>query len=96
MKIEEAIEICNEADGPEAYLPALSVMDMLKQLNEESSYEGYAKAFSDISYARLSSKRQTEVSQEKKDRVKALREEIKKGIKDLNNQFFFQSTEGNA
>jgi len=93
-KIEKAIDICNEPDGPDAYLPALlSDRTMLTELIKENSYEGYARAFPAISYARLSSKRQENVPAEKKDKVKALREEMKKGIKDLTNQFFFQPTE---
>ena len=93
-KIDEAIEICNEVDGPEAYLPALvSDRTMIEELMKESSYEGYGEAFFKISFVRLSSKRQADVSSEKKDRVKALREEVKKAIKDLTNQFFFQSAE---
>lgn len=93
-KIEKAIDVCNEPDGPEAYLPALiSDRIMLTELMKENSYEGYVKAFSDISYTRLSSKRQVDVPQAKKDMVKALREEMKKGIKDLTNQFFFQPIE---
>ncbi len=93
-KIEKAIDICNEPDGPEAYLSALlSDLDMLGKLMQEASYEGYARALSGISYARLSSKRQPDVPEIKKDSVKALREEMKKGIKDLNAQFFFQPIE---
>lgn len=94
LKIEEAIEICSEDDGPMAYLPALiSDRELIVALMKESSYEAYAQAFSNISFARLSSKRQAEVSQYKKDKVKALRDEVKKGIKDLTGQFFFQSPE---
>ncbi|NLJ96076.1 MAG: UvrD-helicase domain-containing protein [Clostridiales bacterium] len=92
-KNKEAIDICNETDGPSAYITALlSDRELINELMKKTSYEGFAEAFSKISYARLSSKRQ-EVSQEKKDKVKALRDEVKKGIKDLNTQFFFQSPE---
>lgn len=92
-KNKEAIDICNETDGPASYITALlSDRELIEELAKEATYEGFAKAFSDISYARLSSKRQ-EVSQEKKDKVKALRDEVKKGIKDHNSQFFFQSPE---
>ncbi len=93
-KIETAIEICNEADGPSAYLPALlSDSEMLIGFMNIKSYEDYSKALSDISFARLSSKRQNEVDQSKKDRVKGLRDEMKKGIKDLVASFFFQPIE---
>lgn len=90
-KIEEAIDICNDADGPSAYLPALvSDHQMILELMSMTTYEEYANAFSNISYSRLSSKKQEEVPGYKKDRVKSLRDEMKKGIKDLSSSFFFQ------
>ena len=93
-KTESAIDICNEPDGPSAYLPALlSDRDMINKLTEADSYGGYGEAFSDISFARLSSKRQPDVPDTKKDRVKGLRDEMKKGIKDLVAGFFFQPIE---
>ena len=93
-KIETAIEICNEPDGPSAYLPALiSDRDILTELLKGVSYEGYGELLSEITFTRLSSKRQTEVAQVKKDRVKGLRDEMKKGIKDLVAGFFFQPIE---
>jgi len=93
-KAEIAIEICNDSDGPAAYLPALlDDLRILSGLSKLTSYEDYAKALSDISYMRLSSKRQTEVSEVKKDKVKSLRSEIKKGIGDLISSFFFQTTD---
>ncbi|TAH70622.1 MAG: helicase, partial [Anaerolineaceae bacterium] len=50
-KINRAIDICNETDGPAAYLPALiSDRDILSSLMKQGTYEDYAKAFSDISY----------------------------------------------
>ncbi|NLO09070.1 MAG: UvrD-helicase domain-containing protein, partial [Clostridiales bacterium] len=93
-KIEAAIAVCNESDGPEAYLPALiSDRKMLSGLMNIDSYEGYGTVLSDISYTRLSSKRQPDVAEHKKDRVKGLRNEMKKGIKDLTSSFFFQPIE---
>ena len=93
-KIDLAIDICNEADGPAAYLPALiSDREMLSGLMNIDSYEGYGAVLSDISYTRLSSKRQNDVPESKKNRVKGLREEMKKGIKDLTSSFFFQPVE---
>ncbi len=93
-KNEEAIAICGEADGPAAYLTALlSDRELVSRLKEAGSYREYAELFAQISYARLSSKKEEGVSQYKKDNVKLLREELKKGIKDLSGQFFYQSPE---
>lgn len=91
-KNKTAIQICLEPDGPNAYLAALqSDKSLISRLLQAGSYEAYAAMFSGITYDRLSSKREEGVSQVKKEEVKALREEIKKGLKDLTNQYFFQS-----
>ncbi len=93
-KNQEALSLCNESCGPAAYLPALlSDAELLEGLSACSSYDEQVKSFMNISFARLSSKKQDEVSEEKKEQVKALREEMKKGIKELVNQFFFQMPE---
>lgn len=93
-KNTKAIEICNSSGGPSAYLPALlSDREFLSQFDNNNTYEDFADAFSRISYARLSSKKEEGVLPQRKDRVKALRDEVKKGLKDLTNQFFFQEPE---
>lgn len=92
-KNQEALELCNEAGGPAAYLPALiSDSDLLSELCCARTYEECAALFQEIAFARLSSKKE-EVEAWKKEKVKALREEVKKGLKDLSAQFFFQSPE---
>lgn len=94
VKISDAIAICNGAGGPTAYLPALlSDRDNLQALKAAKSYEEYARLIAEVAFVRLSSKREDGVNPRNKDRVKALRDEVKKGIKDLTNQFFFQSPE---
>ena len=93
-KNEDAIAICNESDGPAAYIPALtSDRSLLQTLKKAKSYEEYVNCFSGISFERLSSKKQEGVQEWKKDKVKGLREDVKKGIKDIAGQFFFQSPE---
>ncbi len=93
-KNKKALDICREANGPSAYEPALlSDRSTLMELKHADSYEKYAKIFSEISFERLSSKREEGVLPELKERVKGLREEIKKGLKDLCEQYFFQTPE---
>lgn len=88
----KALSITNEADGPKAYQTALlSDRSLLEKLQEAESYEAYSVLFSGISFDRLSSKREEGVDPEKKERIKELREEVKKGLKDLASQLFFQS-----
>lgn len=93
-KNTEALGICNEPGGPAAYIPALiSDRELIEQLKNISAYEEYATIFPTISYARLSGKKEEGVYSWKKDQVKELRDEIKKGLKDLTNQYFYQSPE---
>ena len=93
-KNKKALDICREANGPSAYEPALlSDRSTLVELKHADSYEEYAKIFSEISFERLSSKREEGVLPELKEHVKGLREEIKKGLKDLCEQYFFQTPE---
>ncbi len=93
-KNQRALDICKEAGGPSAYETALqSDRAILTQLKQANSYEDYAELFSGITYERLSSKREEGVIPEKKERVKELREEIKKGLKGLCEQYFFQTPE---
>ena len=89
---QQAIDICNGPGGPKAYLPALiSDRDMINNMKSVSGYEEYFKAFSNVSFARLSGKREKDVLPELKEQVKSLRDEMKKAIKDLEKQYFFQS-----
>ena len=93
-KNDQAMEICRESDGPSAYEAALlSDRSLLEVLNKAGSYEEYAGLFPGVSYTRLSGKREEGVQPWKKERVKELREEVKKGLKDLPNQYFFQPPE---
>jgi len=92
QKNTAAIHICEEGDGPAAYLTAiLSDSELLDKFTGATSYEQYAELLPGISFARLSSKREEGVLPEKKDQVKALRDDIKKALKDLESQFFYQS-----
>ncbi len=93
-KNSKAIEICSEAGGPTAYEAALlSDRSILESLIKAESYEEYAKLFPEITYDRLSNKKEEGVQAWKKDKVKELRDEVKKGLKDLSGQYFFQTPE---
>lgn len=93
-KNKKALDICREAGGPSAYEPALlSDRSTLMGLRNADSYVAYAEIFSSLTFERLSSKREEGVLPELKEHVKGLREEIKKGLKDLCEQYFFQTPE---
>lgn len=89
-----AMEICGEADGPGAYLGALqSDETLLLELSGQNDYEGYGKLLREFTFARLSGKKEEGVREEKKNRVKAIREEVKKAVGDLVKNYFFQDSE---
>lgn len=93
-RCEGAIRICREADGPSAYLAALrSDEQMLNELAELTDYGEFGKAFGELNFARLSGKKEEGVSEDKKNRVKLIREEIKKTIGDIRKNYFFQPAE---
>lgn len=89
---EETIKLCNEASGPKAYLAALlSDRELLTSIRGSITYEEYYTVLGNVTFARLSGKKEEGVSADIKEEVKCLREEVKKGIKDLIAQYFFQS-----
>lgn len=94
LRLQEAIEICNEGDGPLVYLAALeSDQIQLEGLSCLKDYEEYYETLQTFSFARLPGKKQESVSEEKKNQVKAIREEIKKAIGDMTKNYFFQPAE---
>ena len=66
--------------------------EILKQLSKGNDYAEYARRFLNIrKFAVLSRKKDEEVSDEKREQVKLLRDQIKKGIASLQEQYFYQS-----
>lgn len=94
IRNEEALRICLEADGPIHYEEALlNDKKIIEDLLNREDYSSYGEAFSNIKFARLSSKKMPEVSDQKKEAVKAIRDDIKKTLGDLTKNYFFQSEE---
>lgn len=87
-----AIQIANEPGGPYPYLDALECdREFLEKLKDGTSYGEYARLLQDISWTRLSNKKDDSILAEKKLEVKAIRDSTKKIIGDLTKTFFFQS-----
>ncbi|ABX43776.1 helicase-exonuclease AddAB subunit AddA [Lachnoclostridium phytofermentans] len=95
----KAIEITNYPDGPKPYLDALlSDQEIIERLlnsdaGSQHSYEEYQDAFSNITFARLSTKKWPDATEERKEEVKAIRQMVKKILSDLSDDFFFQPME---
>ena len=94
-KTEEALRIARTEDGPYMYEDALCQdQAMIRQIRQADNYQDYAQAFATMGkYARLSAKKDEAVSENKKEQVKAIREQVKKGLKGLQEQYFFGSLE---
>lgn len=92
----EARKICAQIDGPYLYDEALSsdllLIRSLQELVEKRDYDQMAQLLVKPTFARLSAKKDPDVDEQKKLRVKELREEEKEIIKELGGKYF-RSTE---
>ncbi len=90
----EAMKLCASPNGPEAYIQALlSDQEILDSLYNINTYEEYYQALGNITFARLSTKKVPDVDEEKKEFVKCLRNQCKDILKDLSEDYFYQSPE---
>lgn len=91
---EEAVLICQQADGPTAYQSALfSDSEQLEGLKGITDYSEFGERIQGISFARLSGKKEEGVDPGKKELVKSIRDRIKKAISDIQGNYFFQGEE---
>lgn len=90
-RIRNALEITREPDGPWMYGEALEKdLERLEALEPCKDYGAYSRAFRNGgSFAALSRKKDPAVSEEKKDQVKEIREQVKKQWKKLEEDYFF-------
>ena len=99
--VEEAIELTNinieltqSPGGPFMYLDALEAdRNMLEGLTGLKTYDDYYLALRSVDYARLSSKKSAEVSDESKALSKGLRDDVKHMITELKDRFFCLNSE---
>ncbi|MDC7289496.1 helicase-exonuclease AddAB subunit AddA [Blautia schinkii] len=93
---EEAKNICLQPGGPYLYEEALDsdllLLSSLKVKAAQKDYDGISALLTKPAFARLSSKKATEVEERKKEQVKALREEEKAILKEMGARYF-QGTE---
>lgn len=77
-QLEEAIEIAEEEDGPQAYLPMLKEdQSVMAQLSEALTYEDVYKILSGPLFGRLAAVRGKHVDPEKKELAAGIRNRIK-------------------
>lgn len=89
--LEQGIRICEEPDGPYMYADMLeSDREMLSEIMAASAFAELYERASSFTWKRLSAKKDASVSLEKREQVKALREQAKKRMKELNGIYFYQ------
>ncbi len=87
---EQAVSLCG-SDGPYAYRDALeSDLECLEELCVCKTYQDISKVLENFQFKALSRKSMPDCPPEKKEQVKALREQIKTCIKGIKEDFFFQ------
>lgn len=89
QEIRRMLDICHLPGGP--YMYEDTVQADLLQVQELLSCRGYEnirERLTDLSFARLSTKKDPNVEEERKNQIKAFRESMKKSLKDLKEKFF--------
>jgi len=85
-----AVEICEKPEGPYPYLEALEADgELLDTLRTKETYRELSEAFSELSFQALSRKK-SEASEEKKERVKEIRCTYKDMLGKLKKDYFFE------
>jgi ATP-dependent helicase/nuclease subunit A len=91
-QIKRAAEVCEEENGPEAYLPMMiSDLRMLNRLLEATDYETLNQELKQVAFNRLASIRKKEIDQEKKAYVTGVRDRVKKAVSKLSDLYSFES-----
>lgn len=92
--LEQGLCICSEPDGPYMYEEMLNQdLGLLEELQRQQGYEECYQAFQKIKWSRLASNRDKQVSGEKAEQVKRIRDEVKGVVKDLRDLYFTQPGE---
>lgn len=89
--LHQGIRICEEPDGPYMYAEMLEAdQEMLEQILKADTFARLYERISNLKWKRLSSKKDPYVNPEKRDQIKALRDQVKKLVKDLNGTYFYE------
>ena len=89
-----ALDICGEEDGPESYISALeSDLKLVQKVQRLDSFVELQTELSNISWASLKSNKGKQVSEEKTERVKKIRQDYKVIVGNICGEFFLESPE---
>lgn len=99
-KLQDAVHICEESDGPYMYGEVLErEREMVEYLlrrcgeNGDGRYDDLYSAFASVKFDRLPSRKDGTVSNIKREVVKNIRTDVKEKIGDLQKRFFFKTKE---
>nr|MCR5755448.1 helicase-exonuclease AddAB subunit AddA [Acetatifactor sp.] len=88
-KLEEVDRICDAPDGPYMYGELVEQeLEQLRKVAELDSWEKLSAVVPAVSFGRLPSKKDESVSADKRELAKGLRDEVKKALQKITNQFF--------
>ena len=94
---EAALETARGEGGPYYYENALeSDRVFVQKLLQTDSFSQWQKLFSGLSFARLSAKKDPQVSEEAKELAKSLRQQVKDLLGELKEQYFYLSLDAAA
>lgn len=89
--LNQAMKLCEEADGPYMQAPILEQdLELISLLQEECSFEAWYQRFANITFGRLSTKKDDSVNAEKRELVKNIRDQVKDLVKKIQETYFFQ------
>lgn len=89
-----AKSVCEDTDGPAAYEAAIvSDIERIRKLRKAESFQKLQEALSGLSFDRLATNRDQSVSEEKIQTVKSLRDQVKKELTSIRDQFFYETVE---
>ena len=79
--LDAALAVCGEADGPYMYIPLLEAeREMLSHCRGKGAFGACVDCMKGIAFGRLPSKKDTGVSAEKRELVKAMRTQVKEAL----------------
>lgn len=93
-QLKEALAVCDEENGPAAYIPMLtSDLRMLQAIGNAKDYGCLNELLGSASFDRLASIRSKEIDADKKSFVTGCRDRIKKAVGKLRDLYCFESIE---
>jgi ATP-dependent helicase/nuclease subunit A len=94
FQVRKAMEVCEEENGPAAYLPMLANdLQLLERLSLAKDYKVFNEALKKTSFDRLASIRSKDIDGEKKAFVTGIRDRVKKAVGKLLDLYCFESPE---